>query len=100
MDAEDAKRFEKVILRMKEIVPEQAASLLHGDLWQGNVMADEVGRPTLIDPAVYYGWAEADLAMIVMFGGFGDVFFEAYEEVRELEVDGRHVCLFIIYIII
>ena len=86
LDAEDAKRFEKVILRMKEIVPVQAASLLHGDLWQGNVMADEVGRPTLIDPAVYYGWAEADLAMTVMFGGFGDVFFEAYEEVRELEV--------------
>jgi fructosamine-3-kinase len=84
-DAEDRKRFEKVILRMKEIVPVQAASLLHGDLWQGNVMADGDGQPTLIDPAVHYGWAEADLAMTVMFGGFGDEFFGAYQEVRPLE---------------
>ncbi len=84
-DAEDRKRFEKVILRMKEIVPVQAPSLLHGDLWQGNVMADVDGQPTLIDPAVHYGWAEADLAMTVMFGGFGDEFFGAYQEVRSLE---------------
>ena len=84
--SDDENRFENVISRMREIVPAQPASLLHGDLWHGNVMADERGFPTLIDPAVHYGWGEAELGMTVMFGGFGDAFFEAYQEVRALEV--------------
>ncbi len=38
-------------------------SLLHGDLWSGNAITDSAGAPAIIDPAVYYGWAEAELAM-------------------------------------
>lgn len=57
-----------------------APSLLHGDLWSGNFMADDEGRPVLIDPAVYYGHREADLAMTLLFGGFGDEFYAAYDE--------------------
>ena len=45
-------------------------SLLHGDLWGGNVFADEHGQPVIIDPAVYRGHHEADLAMSELFGGF------------------------------
>ena len=56
-------------------------SLLHGDLWSGNVMFDG-DNPWLIDPAVYYGDSEADLAMTEMFGGLGPAFYEAYQEVR------------------
>lgn len=45
--------------------------LLHGDLWKGNLIFDENGTPTIIDPAVYYGWPEMELAFIDLFGGFG-----------------------------
>jgi protein-ribulosamine 3-kinase len=54
------------------------ASLLHGDLWGGNWFADETLRPVICDPAVYYGDAEADLAMSQLFGGFGAEFYRAY----------------------
>jgi fructosamine-3-kinase len=53
---------------------------LHGDLWGGNLLVDESGRPCLIDPAVYGGHREVDLAMMRLFGGFGARVFAAYEE--------------------
>ena len=53
-------------------------SLLHGDLWNGNVLYD-AGGPWLIDPAVYCGDREADIAMTQMFGGFGEAFYRAYD---------------------
>lgn len=56
-------------------------SLLHGDLWSGNVHAAVTGEPALIDPASYYGHREVDLAMAALFGGFDRRFFEAYDEV-------------------
>jgi fructosamine-3-kinase len=56
-----------------------AASLLHGDLWSGNVGEDERGTPVMFDPAVYYGDREADLAMTHLFGGFDTGFYSAYE---------------------
>ncbi len=54
------------------------ASLVHGDLWRGNVAMDGHGVPVLFDPAVYYGDRETDLAMAELFGGFSPLFFEAY----------------------
>jgi fructosamine-3-kinase len=53
-------------------------SLLHGDLWAGNVLFDGE-RPWLIDPAVYFGDREADLAMTQLFGGFTAAFYQAYD---------------------
>lgn len=53
-------------------------SLLHGDLWSGNVLFSQEG-PWLIDPAIYCGDREADLAMTEMFGGFGSAFYRAYD---------------------
>lgn len=61
-------------------VPDEPACLLHGDLWSGNFLADDQGQPVLIDPAVYYGHREADLAMTRLFGGFDASFYRAYEE--------------------
>lgn len=55
-------------------------SLLHGDLWAGNFMSDENGKPMLIDPAVYVGCNEADIAMTELFGGFDRSFYTAYFE--------------------
>lgn len=59
---------------------DERPSLLHGDLWSGNFLCDEAGRAVLIDPAVYYGHREADLAMSRLFGGFSAAFYRAYEE--------------------
>ncbi len=61
---------------------EPAPSLLHGDLWGGNWGAAPGAVPCLFDPAVYFGDAEADLAMTRLFGGFGPAFYEAYEALR------------------
>jgi protein-ribulosamine 3-kinase len=58
------------------------ASLLHGDLWSGNVLVSNNGEPVVIDPAVYYGDAEADLSLTYLFGGFSAAFYQAYHEIR------------------
>ncbi len=60
-------------------------ALLHGDLWGGNYMVDSDGCPVLIDPAVYYGHRETDLAMTELFGGFSQRFYAAYREAYPLE---------------
>ena len=57
---------------------EPQASLCHGDLWSGNWgVAD--GVPVIFDPAIYYGDRESDIAMTMLFGGFGRNFYRAYE---------------------
>ena len=48
--------------------PTEPPARLHGDLWSGNVMTGEDGRPWLIDPAAYGGHREVDLAMLRLFG--------------------------------
>ena len=53
-------------------------SLLHGDLWNGNYLIASDGTPYLIDPAIYYGHHEVDIAMSMLFGGFGNEFYKAY----------------------
>lgn len=58
------------------------ASLLHGDLWNGNVAVDETGKPVIYDPAVYFGDAETDIAMSKMFGALPQGVYEAYHEVH------------------
>jgi len=59
---------------------EEDPSLLHGDLWGGNYMVAKEGVPVLIDPAVYYGHREAELAMTRLFGGFDHQFYDAYND--------------------
>jgi len=61
-------------------------SLLHGDLWSGNILFHKQGA-TLIDLAISFGDKEMDLAYILMFDTFGDTFFESYREVHPLSED-------------
>lgn len=81
----DLRRVETIAARLENLVPVQAPALLHGDLWHGNVFADARGEAVLVDPAVYWGWPEADLAMTRLFGGFDEAFYDAYRELRPLE---------------
>lgn len=60
-------------------------SLVHGDLWNGNVGMTTSGKPCIYDPAIYWGHSETDLAMARLFGGFRQEFFDAYETVRSSE---------------
>ncbi len=67
--------------KLNDILPAQEPmSLLHGDLWGGNLLTGSDGRAFFIDPAVYFGHREADLAMTRLFGGFPPAFYSAYEE--------------------
>lgn len=61
------------------------ASLLHGDLWSGNVSALESGLPVVFDPATYYGDRESDIAMTELFGGFHPRFYAAYQATYPLD---------------
>ncbi len=74
-------RLEKLLARLGDwLPPYPPASLLHGDLWGGNWLATADGQPALIDPAVYYGHREAELAFTELFGGFPGAFYAAYHE--------------------
>lgn len=61
-------------------------SLLHGDVWSGNLLFEKEGA-CLIDPAIYYGDKEMELAFILLFGTFGETFFHAYQEIHPLSDD-------------
>lgn len=65
-------------------------SLLHGDLWSGNFLCNIQGEPVLIDPAVYYGHYEAELAFTEMFGGFTADFYRVYHECLPLDKEYHH----------
>ena len=65
--------------RILAAAEQDGPSLLHGDLWSGNVLAVAGGEPALIDPAPYDGHREVDLAMSELFGGFDADFYAAYQ---------------------
>ncbi|NBB88515.1 MAG: phosphotransferase [Bacteroidetes bacterium] len=77
--------WDRLAHRLDQLIPKCEPSLLHGDLWSGNYIYDTQGRAVLIDPAVYYGHPEMDLAFSHMFGGFSAAFYEGYEAVSPLE---------------
>jgi fructosamine-3-kinase len=55
---------ERLCAALPELIPPHTAALTHGGLWIGNILADDAGRPSLIDPVVSYTWPEIDLAML------------------------------------
>lgn len=59
-------------------------SLIHGDVWGGNVLARDGRIAAFVDPAIYFADAEIELAFSTLFGTFGDAFFARYREIRPL----------------
>ena len=84
--------FSVVEAKLEQVLEgsEEFPVLLHGDLWSGNFMTGTAGEPVLIDPAVYYGHREADLAMTYLFGGFSDEFYNSYMSVYPLKEGWEH----------
>jgi fructosamine-3-kinase len=81
VDAGLRRDFERLYARLPGLVgPPEPAARLHGDLWGGNLHRDGDGLPALVDPAVYGGHRELDLAMMRLFGGFSERCFAAYHE--------------------
>ena len=81
-------RLDHLAARPHLFGPPTPPSLLHGDLWSGNVDACE-GRPVIFDPAVYGGHREIDLAMLLLFGSLSSRFLDAYGEVHPLDDEWR-----------
>ncbi|MBE9583803.1 fructosamine kinase family protein [Mucilaginibacter sp. JRF] len=76
----DLKQFDKLYNNLANLFDEEAPSLIHGDLWGGNYLIANNGKPYLIDPAVSYGHREFDIAMTTLFGGFSNDFYTAYND--------------------
>lgn len=78
---------EKLLLEMPRLFTgrEVKPSMLHGDLWGGNVAGLKDGSPVIFDPAFYYGDREADLAMTYVFGGFSPDFYASYQNAFPLD---------------
>jgi fructosamine-3-kinase len=90
LDTALLEKLDRLLARLEGWVgPDQPPARLHGDLWAGNLHVDARGEPVLIDPAVYAGHREVDLAMMRLFGGYGPRVFDAYAEAYPLAA-GHH----------
>ena len=76
---------EKLCQRLDELIPTCKPSLIHGDLWSGNLLIQTSGHPALIDPAVYYGHPEMDWAMLLLFGSYPGEAMDNYLNLNPLE---------------
>ncbi|WMJ74782.1 fructosamine kinase family protein [Cytophagaceae bacterium ABcell3] len=85
LNGKDADKFSKLYTRLPSLLVKDKPALLHGDLWSGNVVTADSGYAALIDPAVYYGHREIELAFTKLFGGFGPGFYAAYQETNPVE---------------
>lgn len=83
------RNLEAFLQNLDHLIPEEPASLIHGDLWSGNYMVSKQGEPCLIDPAIAYASREMDLSMMALFGGFPKDHIPAYQEAYPLQPDWK-----------
>jgi len=84
-NSSDLQYFDSLFNSLHNIIPDEKPSLIHGDLWSGNFMITTNGTACLVDPALYYGHRESDIAMTQLFGGFDPEFYHAYNHAWPME---------------
>ncbi|WP_051293306.1 fructosamine kinase family protein [Olivibacter sitiensis] len=89
LDNFDLQDFSILYYKLDNLYPKEKPSLVHGDFWGGNYLITDQTVPYLIDPAVYYGHREVDLALSTLFGGFCEAFYEAYDSSFPIDKDWR-----------
>lgn len=90
LEAHDVSTIESLCARLPALVPAPPPVLLHGDLWTGNLHCCGDGEFALVDAtAVHHGWAEAELAMLVLFGEPPQSFFHAYAAAADIDANWR-----------
>ncbi len=78
-------RLESFLGKLDRWIEEPAQpSLIHGDMWTGNVLCNNNKISGFVDPAIYYAHPEIELAFSTLFGTFGDRFFGPYQELRPI----------------
>jgi len=77
-----ATKFESFFHILPSILPDEKPALLHGDLWHGNYIINQEGKPCIFDPAVNYGCSEQEIAFTELFGQMDDLFYETYFEIK------------------
>jgi fructosamine-3-kinase len=87
LSAGEQRRLDGLIDRLETIIdePPEGPALVHGDLWSGNLHIAADGRPALIDPAVAFAHREAELGMMMLYGGFSPRVYDAYAAAFPLE---------------
>lgn len=90
LSAADMAALERLCRDLPSRIPPQRAALVHGDLWLANLHAAATGELALIDAAaVHYGWPEADLAMLTLFGEPPAALFASYETEARADASWR-----------
>lgn len=89
-----ASLFRTLEHKIDRLIPNdnEPPALLHGDLWSGNYVCLKNDVPAVIDPAVYFGHREADIAMTMLFGGFSESFYESYHNEYPLNDGWQRRC--------
>lgn len=78
-------RLENLAARLDDFLQEpESPSLIHGDMWGGNVLCRQGRIAGFVDPAIYYADPEIELAFSTLFSTFGDAFFSRYRSLREI----------------
>ena len=85
VDKNYSKKVLNLLKKNKSLFLDRIPSLIHGDLWSGNIGTDIHNKPRLFDPSLFYGDYEADIAMTELFGGFDQKFYEGYNHIKKFE---------------
>jgi fructosamine-3-kinase len=84
--AKDLERIDRLVQRLDGHLKEpERPSLIHGDVWSANVLAQGDRITAFLDPAIYHADPEIELSFISLFDSFGDAFFERYAEIRGIK---------------
>lgn len=83
--ARDMNNFALLFQKLNNLLPNSKASMIHGDLWIGNIICGPNQNPILVDPSYALADREMDMAMSKLFGGFQTAFYQSYQEVFPLE---------------